>query len=157
LGTRSRTGGKWRQRASASAFVAACYSLPIIWPQVAYLSWHWFWSVAMDYGELLSLMPAAAMFALVAPAVGYRRRDAWVMLFPPRGIRLAWTIGNRLAQLPNRTWPESAESVSVLLLSRCVISVRRHLHQSICRRRNTVSLTNGDLSAEVNVAPRKVE
>ena len=110
-----RTGrltGIWRRRLRGSALVAGCYALPIIWPQVYGRSWHWFGSVWFNYGELLSLLPGAAIVVLVAPMVGYRRRKACAIFFPPAGIRVAWVVGIRLAQLPARPWPEPVHEMT---------------------------------------------
>lgn len=110
-----RTGrltGIWRRRLRGSALVAGGYALPIIWPQVYGRSWHWFGSVWFNYGELLSLLPGAAIVALVAPMVGYRRRKACAIFFPPAGIRVAWVVGIRLAQLPARPWPEPVHEMT---------------------------------------------
>jgi hypothetical protein len=41
-----------------------------------------------------------------------RRRDALtVLFFFPGGLRIAWIIGTRLAQLPYRTWPAREEVI----------------------------------------------
>jgi hypothetical protein len=89
--------------------VGAAYGLPVALPQVSQLEWHWFGSVWFVYGEPLSLLPGVNLVALLAPMVAYRRRDALTMLFPLRGVRVAWIIGTRLSQLPHRDWPARAD------------------------------------------------
>lgn len=56
--------------------------------------------------HFLAALPGTILVALLAPLVAYRRRDALIVLFLPGGVRLAWIIGTRLAQLPHRGWPE---------------------------------------------------
>ncbi len=69
------------------------------------LSWHLFGSAHFQYGDPLSLLPGVVLTALLAPRVGYRRRDALTLFLLPAGIRVAWIIGTRLGQLPQRDWP----------------------------------------------------
>jgi hypothetical protein len=88
--------------------VGAAYALPVALPQLPQMRWHWFGSVWFVYGEPLSLLPGVLLVALLAPLVAYRRRDALTLLFPLRGIWLAWIIGTRLGQLPHRSWPARA-------------------------------------------------
>lgn len=76
------------------------------------LDWHMFGSVVMD-GEPISLLPGVALTVLLAPRVGYRRRDALTLLFPLRGIGVAYTIGSRVAQLPDRNWPARADRLEL--------------------------------------------
>jgi hypothetical protein len=87
--------------------------LPLLAERIYPLDWHWFGSVGLDYGELLSMLPGAILTVLFAPRVGYRRRDALMLLFPPSGIRLAGIIGSRVGQLPDRNWPEQTEGIPV--------------------------------------------
>jgi hypothetical protein len=53
------------------------------------------------------------LVAVFAPEVAYRRRDALTLLFPLRGVCVAWMIGARLAQLPHRDWPVRTEGVEL--------------------------------------------
>jgi len=64
------------------------------------------WLGRIHYVDFLAQLSGVILIALLAPRVAYRRRDALTLAFPPAGIRTAWIIGTRLAQLPNRTWPE---------------------------------------------------
>jgi hypothetical protein len=91
--------------------VGAAYGVPVALPQLHDLKWHWFGSVWFLYGEPLSFLPGVVLVALLAPLVAYRRRDGLTMLFPPRGIRLAWIIGTRLSQLPRRDWPAPSDGM----------------------------------------------
>lgn len=83
--------------------VVAVYVLPAakLYP----LDWGWLVSVVFHYVEALSLLSGIVLTALFGPRVGYKRRDALRLLFPPEGIRVAWRIGTRLGELPNRDWP----------------------------------------------------
>ena len=74
--------------------VGAAYD-PLVLTPLPQMSWHWFGSVSFMYGIPLSLMPGVVLVALLAPLVGYRRRDALTLFFPPRGIRVAWIVGTR--------------------------------------------------------------
>jgi len=85
--------------------VAVCFALPLALPRLYDARWHWFGSVWFRFGEPLSLLPGVLAVALLAPLVSYRRRDALSMFVPLAGIRVAWVIGTRLAQLPHRDWP----------------------------------------------------
>jgi hypothetical protein len=80
-------------------------------PQITDGRWRWFGSVWFDFGEPLSLLPGVILIALLAPLVSSRRRDALTMLVPPRGIRVAWRVGTRLAQLPRRDWPAQSDEI----------------------------------------------
>lgn len=115
----------WRRRLGGSTLVAACYALPIIWPQVYNVTWHWFGSVWFDYGELLSLLPGAAIVALAAPTVGYKRRKAWAIFFPPKGLQIAWVVGIRLAQLPARPWKSATHEIPDPVAWRLAVLARR--------------------------------
>jgi len=141
--TRWPSGGwlpkRW-QRLGGPVSVAACYALPIIWPQVFGWTTHLFWSVWFNYGEILSFLPGTVYIILAAPVVGRKRKDAWAILFPPKGIRVAWVVGARLAQLPERPWPQpshegvvgpSQQLVSIVDLYR---NLRRRPIRGIARR-----------------------
>jgi hypothetical protein len=91
--------------------VGAAYGLPVALPQLPQMKWHWFGSVWFIYGEPLSLLPGVVLAASLAPLVAYRRRDALTLLFPLRGVRVAWIIGTRLGQLPQRDWPIRADAI----------------------------------------------
>ena len=91
--------------------MAGAVYVPLLVATLYPLDWHWFGSVVFHYGEPLSLLPGVVLTALLAPRVAYRRRDALTLLFPPRGIRLAWIIGTRLAQLPDRDWPARTDGI----------------------------------------------
>jgi hypothetical protein len=101
-----------RGRVFGTLMVGVFY-LPLLAERIYPLDWHWFGSVALDYGELLSMLPGAILTILLAPRVGYRRRDALMLLFPPSGIRLGGIIGSRVGQLPYRDWPERAYGIPV--------------------------------------------
>jgi hypothetical protein len=73
------------------------------------LEWRWPGGFSFDYGGLLSVLPGMIIIALLAPQVAYRRRDALLLLLPPWGLRVAWIIGTRLVQLPQRDWPERTD------------------------------------------------
>lgn len=47
----------------------------------------------------LAPVPIIALVAVVAPLVGYRRRDAFGMLVPFLNVLWAWQIGSRLGRL----------------------------------------------------------
>lgn len=65
------------------------------------------WTGARDSGSdwsvrwlgVLAPVPIIAVVALVAPLVGYRRRDAFGMLVPFLNFVWAWQIGSRLGRL----------------------------------------------------------
>jgi hypothetical protein len=52
-----------------------------------------------DLGGLLSALPALAAVTLLAPLVGYRKRDAVLMIVPGANVYIAWVIGCRAAGL----------------------------------------------------------
>lgn len=109
--------------------VGAAYGLPVALPQLYDLKWHWFGGVWFLFGEPLSFLPGVVLVALLAPRVAYRRRDALTMLFPLRGIGLAWIIGTRLSQLPQRDWPALADGMIPLQGRRAVrlaVAVNRY-------------------------------
>jgi hypothetical protein len=119
----------WRRRVSGAVVVGAAYGLPVALPQLHELKWHWFGSVWFIYGEPLSLLPGVLLVALLAPLVSYRRRDALTMFFPLRGIRVAWIIGTRLSQLPQRDWPARADGLVPLhdrRMARIAMTVNRY-------------------------------
>lgn len=119
----------WRRRIGGTLMVAACFALPFAYPQFTQLEWHWPLPGSVDLGRILTMLPGAALVALVAPLVSYRRRDALTVLFvPPVGIRIAWIIGTRLAQLPHRTWPtrEGITPVQGRQAARIAIAANRY-------------------------------
>jgi hypothetical protein len=61
---------------------------------------------AWDMAGQLSVLPGVAAVALLAPFVGYRRRDALLMIIPVASIYVGWVIGARAAQ-PQPPHPES--------------------------------------------------
>jgi hypothetical protein len=104
----------WRRRVGGTLMVGAVYGPVVALPEAFYaLDWHWFGSVHVQYGDALSTLPGIVLAALLAPQVDYRRRDALTVLFPPRGIRVAWTIGTRLGQLPHRDWPVRTDGIEL--------------------------------------------
>ena len=52
-----------------------------------------------DLGGFLSVLPGVAAVALLAPLVGYRRRDALFMIIPVANLYYAWIVGSRAAHL----------------------------------------------------------
>lgn len=93
--------------------VATVY-VPLLAEKLLYpLDWIWPGSIVFHYGEPVSMLPGVALTVLLAPRVGYRRRDALMLLFPPGGIRVAWIIGTRVGQLPYRDWPARTDAIPV--------------------------------------------
>lgn len=91
--------------------VGACLA-PLLIPGLPGLQWNWPLPGTVELGAILTAVPSAALVALLAPLVSYRRRDALtVIFFPPAGLRVAWIIGTRLAQLPHRNWVESGDGL----------------------------------------------
>jgi hypothetical protein len=91
--------------------VGACFA-PILIPGLPELQWNWPLPGTVELGAILIALPGAALVALLAPLVSYRRRDALTMIFfPPVGVRFAWIIGTRLAQLPHRNWPARGDAI----------------------------------------------
>jgi hypothetical protein len=85
--------------------VGSCFAAVAI-PGLPGLEWNWPLPGNVEIGAILTTLPGAALVALLAPRVSYRRRDALaVIFFFPAGLRIAWIIGTRLAQLPYRPWP----------------------------------------------------
>jgi hypothetical protein len=92
-------------RAGGALMVGVCLA-PILIPGLPELTWNWPLPGTVEVGAILTVLPAAALVALLAPLVSYRRRDALtVIFFFPAGLRTAWIIGTRLARLPYRNWP----------------------------------------------------
>ena len=54
------------------------------------------------YGGVLAVVPSALLIALLAPLVSYRRRDVLLLLVPLWNVVMIWTIGSRIATLPQR-------------------------------------------------------
>jgi hypothetical protein len=93
--------------------VAAC-CVPVPIPGLLGLEWNRPLPGSVDLGAILLTLPGAALVAWLGPRVSYRRRDALtVIFFPPAGLRIAWIIGTRLAQLPYRTWEEQESIIPV--------------------------------------------
>jgi len=91
----------------------ACVA-PVLIPGLPGLEWNWPLPGSVDLGAILIALPGAALVAVLAPGAAYRRRDALsVIFFPPAGLRIAWIIGTRLAQLPYRTWPARQDVIPV--------------------------------------------
>jgi hypothetical protein len=85
--------------------VGVC-AAPMLIPGLPELEWNWPLPGSVEIGAILAVLPGAALVALLAPLVSYRRRDALtVIFFLPAGLRTAWIVGTRLAQLPYRNWP----------------------------------------------------
>jgi hypothetical protein len=110
----SLRGGNRRRRVGGALMVGVTYGPMVFVPASSHEhGWHWFGSVYFEYGDVLCLLPGIALMALFGPVVAYRRRDALTLFFPPRGIRVAWIIGTRLAQLPHRDWPVRTDGVEL--------------------------------------------
>lgn len=98
-------------RVGGALMVGACLA-PILIPGLPELQWNWPLPGTVQLGAILIALPGAALVALLAPVVSYRRRDAvTVIFFPPAGLRVAWIIGTRLAQLPQRNWPAREDAI----------------------------------------------
>jgi hypothetical protein len=73
-----------------------------------------------DVGQLLVTLPSVAAVLLLAPLVGYRRRDALLMTIPVANIYLAWVVGARAVQLrpgdPPQRWAGSREATRAAVL-----------------------------------------
>jgi hypothetical protein len=101
----------WRRRVGGALMVGACFALPVAVPQLYLFEWNWSLPGSLELGAILSMLPAAALVALLAPLVSYRRRDGLTMFVPLAGIRVAWIMGTRLGQLPHRNWPTREELI----------------------------------------------
>lgn len=79
---------------------------------------------AFEGGTMLATIPSIAAFTLLAPIVGYRRRDALLMTFPIPNLYLAWIAGARAVQLrPGDTlhrWTGSREATTAAALMQCL-------------------------------------
>ena len=77
-------------------------------------------NLTWDVAGMLAALPGVAAFALLAPLVGYRRRDALLMLVPVVQFYPAWVVGARAVQLrpgdDPRRWDGSAEATGMALL-----------------------------------------
>ena len=62
---------------------------------------------AFDVGQLIAALPSVAAVVLLAPLVGYRRRDAVLMTIPVANIYVAWIVGARAVQLRAGDAPQS--------------------------------------------------
>ena len=91
--------------------MAGAVCVPWLEEKLYPLDLHWSGAVVFHDGEGLSLLLGIVLTAVLAPRVGYRRRDALALLFPPAGIRVAWIVGTRLAQLPHRDWPPRTDGI----------------------------------------------
>ena len=80
----------------------------------------------VDVGGLLAALPGIAAFTLLARLVGYRRRDAVLMVLPVINVYLAWVAGARAVQLrpddPPDRWAGSRKATSVAILLQCLVS-----------------------------------
>src|SRR4051794_9258918 len=65
-----------------------------------------------DLGGLLSAVPALAAVTLLAPLVGYHRRDAILLLVPGVNVYIVWVIGCRVAGLAAPSALTSAASTT---------------------------------------------
>jgi hypothetical protein len=103
----------WRRRVGGALAVVAAYG-PTVALRATFhaLDWHWLGGV-FQLGELVGALPGVVLVAVFAPEIAYRRRDALTLLFPPRGIFVAWITGARVAQLPNRDWPARTDGVEL--------------------------------------------
>ena len=98
-------------RIGGALMVGACLA-PVLIPGLPGLEWNWPLPGPVQLGVILAALPGAALVALLAPLVSYRRRDALtVLFFFPAGLRIAWIIGTRLAQLPYRNWPAREDAI----------------------------------------------
>jgi len=62
----------------------------------------------------LSFLPLLFLIGVHAPLASYRRRDGLLMLVPICNLVVLWTIGSRLARLPDLDWPpRPGETVAV--------------------------------------------
>ena len=102
-------------RIAGTLVAGACYvPILILIPGLPELQWNWPLPGSVQLGAILASLPGAALVALLAPLVSYRRRDALtVIFFPPAGLRIAWIIGTRLGQLPHRNWPTREDVMPV--------------------------------------------
>lgn len=98
-------------RIGGALMVGTCLA-PVLIPGLPGLEWNWPLPGTVQFGAILTALPGAALVALLAPLVSYRRRDALtVIFFFPVGLRIAWIIGTRLAQLPYRNWPAREDAI----------------------------------------------
>jgi hypothetical protein len=101
------TKKKKKKRATVVGFLGGlglfviCYLPPVLLGIATggdSLEWHsggvWF-----DYGGALSAVPGFVAVALLAPFVGYRRRDWLMLLIPGQNFYVACLIGSRAAKL----------------------------------------------------------
>jgi hypothetical protein len=103
----------WRRRVGGIIMVGAAYGPTVVVPaSFGALDWHWLGGV-FHFGGALAALPGLLLVAVFAPEVAFRRRDALTLLFPLRGVWVAWMIGARLAQLPHRDWPVRTEGVEL--------------------------------------------
>jgi hypothetical protein len=101
--------------------------------------WDWLGGrFSLDYGAFLAVLPSMVLVALFAPRVGYRRRDA-LLLLSPWGLRIAWVIGTRLGQLPHRDWPERADTFPVQGRHAARIAVAAHRYRNWRQRRASLA------------------
>jgi len=97
-------------RIGGALMVGACLA-PVLIPGLPELEWNWPLPGTVQLGAILAALPGAVLVALLAPLVSYRRRDALTVIFFPVGLRIAWIIGTRLAQLPYRNWPAREDAI----------------------------------------------
>jgi hypothetical protein len=88
------------------------------------LIFHFGTNFTWDAAGTLSTLPAIAAFGLLAPLVGYRRRDALLIAIPIYNVYVAWVAGARAVQLrpgdtPQR-WAGSRDGTAVAVLMECL-------------------------------------
>lgn len=138
-------GRSSRRRVSGTLAGVVVY-LPWLAAKLFPLAWRWPGGFSLDYGGLLAVLPGVVLVALFAPRVAYRRRDALLLLLPPWGLRVAWVIGTRLGQLPQRDWPERADTFRVHGRHAARIAAAAYRYRSWRHRRELANPTQQELS-----------
>jgi hypothetical protein len=146
-------GPSWRRRVSGTLAGIVVY-LPWLAAKLFPLVWRWPGGhFSLDYGQLLAVLPGAVLIALSAPRVAYRRRDALLLLLPPWGLRVAWVIGTRLGRLPDRDWPERADTFPVHGRQAARIAAAAHRYRNWRHRRGSEHPAEQELSNAEAPAP----